>query len=85
MGDDAESWAVDGVRRLKWHKGHARWACKPWAAGDVIGLAAHVGLGKVAASRNGDWGERGCGVLFTDRAIRGGVYPALSLQARGCM
>lgn len=80
VGDDAESWAVDGVRKLKWHKGQARWACKPWAAGDVVGLAANVGLGKVAVSRNGDWGERGCGVVFSDRAIRGGVYPALSLQ-----
>ena len=80
VGDDAESWAVDGVRKLKWHKGQARWACKPWAAGDVIGLAAHVGLGKVAVSRNGDWTERGCGVMFSDRAIRSGVYPALSLQ-----
>ena len=63
-----------------WHTWQARWTCKPWAAGDVIGLAANVGLGKVAVSRNGDWCERGCGVVFSDRAIRGGVYPALSIQ-----
>ena len=66
--------------KIKWHTGQARWACKPWAAGDVIGLAANVGLGKVAVSRNGDWSERGCGVVFSDRAIRSGVYPALSIQ-----
>ena len=39
-----------------------------------------MGLGKVAVSRNGDWSERGCGVVFSDRAIRSGVYPALSIQ-----
>ena len=39
-----------------------------------------MGLGKVAVSRNGDWSERGCGVVFSDRTIRSGVYPALSIQ-----
>ena len=24
VGDDAESWAIDGVRKLKWYKGQAR-------------------------------------------------------------
>ena len=80
VGDDGDSWAVDGVRRLKWHAGQARWVCKPWGAGDVIGLAANVSLGKVAVARNGEWGERGCGVVFSDRRLRDGVYPALSLQ-----
>ena len=35
------------MRKLKWHKGQARWACKTWAADDVIGLAANLSLGKV--------------------------------------
>ena len=26
VGDDAESWAVDGVRKLKWYKGQARYS-----------------------------------------------------------
>ena len=39
-----------------------------------------MSLGKIAVARNGDWSERGCGVVFSDRRLRDGVYPAFSLQ-----
>ena len=36
VGDDAWSWAVDGVRQLKWHGGdRGSYGCK-WSVGDVI-------------------------------------------------
>ncbi len=37
-GDDVWSWAVDGVRRLKWHEGDKGAYGSEWVAGDVIGF-----------------------------------------------
>ena len=88
-GDDAHSWGLDGVRKKKWgpqeeEQGHvvesaksSPWACT-WAVGDTIGLAANVDLGKIAVSKNGSWTGEGNGIVFTDAAIKQGVYPALT-------
>ena len=76
-GDDAYSWGLDGVRKLKWSGQSSPWACT-WAVGDTIGLAANVGMGKIAVSKNGSWTGEGNGVVFTDDAIKQGVYPALT-------
>jgi len=38
VGDDTESWAVDGARKCKLHDGTAAYECK-WKVGDVVGLA----------------------------------------------
>jgi hypothetical protein len=77
-GDDAHSWGLDGIRKLKWsaRKG-SPWSCT-WKVGDTIGLAANVDLGKIAVSKNGSWTGEENGVVFTDAAIKQGVYPALT-------
>eukprot|EP00927_Polykrikos_kofoidii_P049776 TRINITY_DN43789_c0_g1_i1.p1 TRINITY_DN43789_c0_g1~~TRINITY_DN43789_c0_g1_i1.p1 ORF type:complete len:1011 (+),score=185.36 TRINITY_DN43789_c0_g1_i1:141-3173(+) len=56
VGDDAEGWAVDGVRQKKWHNGphNAAWP-RRWSRRDVIGLAANIEAGKFQCSLNGEW------------------------------
>ena len=76
-GDDAHSWGLDGIRKCKWSGKSSPWACE-WKVGDTIGLAANVDLGKIAVSKNGSWIGEENGVVFTDAAIKQGVYPALS-------
>ena len=72
------SWGVDGTRCFKWVGAQsAVWACK-WAIGDVIGLAANVDVGKIATSKNGNWSDEACGVVFSDDRIKEGVFPCLS-------
>jgi hypothetical protein len=78
VGDDAHSWGLDGIRKLKWSvRKDSPWACT-WKVGDTIGLAANVDLGKIAVSKNGSWTGEENGVVFTDAAIKQGVYPALT-------
>eukprot|EP00900_Chrysochromulina_parva_P014337 jgi/Chrpa1/22904/Chrysochromulina_OHIO_Genome00027903-RA len=78
VGDDAHSWGLDGIRKLKWSaRKDSPWACT-WKVGDTIGLAANVDLGKIAVSKNGSWTGEEKGVVFTDAAIKQGVYPALT-------
>jgi hypothetical protein len=76
-GEDAQSWGLDGIRKLKWSGESSPWACT-WKVGDTIGLAASVDLGKIAVSKNGSWTGEENGVVFTDAAIKQGVYPALT-------
>ena len=92
VGDDDEGWAVDGLKQRKRFdvqedpEGHAGrggepWACA-WRQGDVVGLAANLTTGEIAASLNGSWSSAGCGVVF-DISSRAGaaptlLYPALS-------
>merc|ERR1712039_512079 len=77
VGDDTESWGLDGIRKQAWHDGCKGWACG-WSAGDVIGFAANVDLGKIAVAKNGDWSSDGCGVVFPDEKIKAGVYPCMT-------
>lgn len=77
VGDDTESWGVDGTRKLWWHGGSGEWACS-WTQGDTIGLAANIELGKIAVSKNGNWMEEACGVVFNDEKIKAGVYPCMT-------
>eukprot|EP00966_Prymnesium_polylepis_P167390 3869904-Prymnesium_polylepis.1 len=35
----------------------------------------------MAVSKNGSWSREACGVVLSDDAIKGGVYPALSASA----
>jgi hypothetical protein len=44
----------------------------------VIGLAANVDVGKIAVSKNGDWSQEACGVVFEDGKIKEGVYCCFS-------
>ena len=77
-GDNDTSWGLDGTRCVKWFDGEAaEWPCH-WATGDVIGLAANVDAGKIAVSKNGNWYEEACGIVFEDERIKTGVYPCLT-------
>jgi hypothetical protein len=77
-GNNDTSWALDGARRAKLFGGKkAKWPCQ-WSTGDVIGLAANVDVGKIAVSKNGDWSEEACGVVFEDGKIKEGVYCCFS-------
>lgn len=77
VGDDTESWGVDGKRELWWHDGSGEWRCS-WTQGDTVGLAANIELGKIAVSKNGNWMEAPCGVVFHDEKIKAGVYPCFT-------
>ena len=77
-GNNDTSWALDGARQVKLFGGKkAKWPCR-WGCGDVIGLAANVDAGKIAVSKNGNWSEEACGVVFEDDKIKQGVYSCLS-------
>ena len=42
VGDDAWSWAADGVRLLKWHEGDQAAYGSAWAVGDMVGFAVDM-------------------------------------------
>ncbi len=42
VGDDAWSWAADGVRLLKWHKAGKAVYGSAWAVGDIVGFAVDM-------------------------------------------
>jgi hypothetical protein len=58
VGDDACSWAADGVRLCKWHKGDDGAYGSAWAAGEVIGFAVDMrtaGAAVLSVSVNGSF------------------------------
>ena len=56
VGDDENSWAVDGVRLKKWHGGcHPYEIARKWRDGDVICCAADLATGDLLFALNGDW------------------------------
>ena len=73
-GDDAASWAVDGVRGQLWHDGDNDWDNSPsWVAGDIIGIAADVDKGDIWCAHNGEWV-----VAFQNADLAGGVFPVVT-------
>ena len=42
VGDDEDSWGVDGYRGMLWHSGEAGEYQPAWKVGDVIGLACNL-------------------------------------------
>jgi energy-coupling factor transporter ATP-binding protein EcfA2 len=81
VGDNGNSWAVDGMRGRLWHNGSDTEWKGLWAEGSVLGLAANVDTGMVAVSKNGDWGDggdSGFGVVFCNKSIQKGVFPAFT-------
>ena len=88
VGDDGESWAVDGVRRRKFHKpGEGTAAGEEmryegtWQDGDVIGLCCDLVLGQILVSVNGDFGApHGC--VFESSRLRN-LDSMLDLQESG--
>ncbi len=68
-GDDAWSWAVDGIRQSKWHEGKRGAAHgSEWSVGDVIGFALDMRTADAAifsVSVNGSFAAPN-GPAFTD-------------------
>jgi len=78
-GDDAHSWAFDGMRSFKWHNNIKEQYGRQWKAGDVICLAVNLDNKEVSFGLNGDWqGEMGC--AFSGVTFEGAVYPCMSLM-----
>lgn len=74
-GDDAHSWAFDGMRCLKWHKNNKVQYGQRWKTGDVVGFAVDLSKGEISFYLNG----RDLGPAFTGIVIDGAIYPCLSL------
>lgn len=58
VGDDDNSWAVDGHRKQKWHNGEGMHFGGSWSDNDVIGLAIdmrHPGAAVMCVSVNGSF------------------------------
>jgi ankyrin repeat protein len=67
-GDDAWSWAVDGTRLRKWHRGSSEAYSSKWVVGDVIGFKVDmrsVGSATLSASVNGSFAAPN-GTAFVD-------------------
>lgn len=77
VGDDADSWAADGVRMKAWHIGEqdAKWPRK-WAEGDIIGFGLDMDAGRMDFSLNGQWIPE-AGMKF-GRGDPTYLYPAIS-------
>ena len=68
VGDDEWSWAIDGVRQMKWHEGDQGAHGSEWAVDDVIGIALDMrtaGAAIVSVSVNGSFAAPN-GVAFSD-------------------
>lgn len=79
-GDNDKSWALDGIRGIKWHGGEkGPWNCR-WKEGTIIGLAANVDTGMIAVSKDGNWDsdEEDLGVSFRNESIKDGVFPCFT-------
>jgi hypothetical protein len=81
VGDDENSWGVDGERFVLWHDGERAWPLtRPWKQGDVIGLACDLERGQILASVNGSW-EAPCGVVFNLPQDLQGLHPAFTMAS----
>ena len=68
VGDDASSWAVDGCRQRKWHRGVHHPFSSRWVIGDVIGFLLDMqiaGSAVMSISVNGVFDSPN-GVAFSD-------------------
>ena len=86
VGDDAASWGVDGVRKLKFHDSNESIYRMKWRAGDTIGMAADLDHGTLTVGHNGRYRQlwkristpRGRGNSSSTAKIDGGLAPGLS-------
>ena len=85
VGDDKESWGVDGDRMRKWHSGDQGPFGSAWHKGDVIGLACELppvegafgGRGRILVSVNGKFTPPN-GAAFHLPPGLAGLHPAFS-------
>ena len=85
VGDDEESWGVDGDRMLKWHRGDGGRFGSAWRRGDVVGLACDLqpaggGGGRLLVSVNGDFAPPN-GAAFDLPPGLAGLHAALTCGA----
>ncbi|CAK8991337.1 E3 ubiquitin-protein ligase hecd-1 [Durusdinium trenchii] len=75
VGDDLESWGVDGARQKIWHGGEAGTFPSSWSKEVVVGCAADLPSGTLQFSTNGVWAPP----TFTGVQCAS-LYPAVSGQ-----
>ena len=81
LGDDAHSWAYDGLRQKKWNGANSVTYGEgaKWKAGDVVGCCIDIDTGSIRFLLNGkDLGAAYSGLKFRDNNI----YPAGSFQGQ---
>ncbi|KAJ1492128.1 ankyrin repeat-containing domain protein [Baffinella frigidus] len=78
VGDDDQSWGVDGTRQLLWPGGGGGKYRAKWQEGDVVGLACDLARGQILVSVNGSF-EAPNGVVF-ERAggFEGEMFAAIT-------
>ena len=78
VGDDRASWAVDGVRKIKWHAETQAFECT-WQAGDVVGLACDLVNMRMLVSLNGSFDPPN-GVVFelASDDVQDGLFAAFT-------
>ncbi|CAE7682465.1 UPL3 [Symbiodinium microadriaticum] len=76
VGDDLESWGVDGARQKIWHGGEAGSYPSSWGKEVVVGCAADVPAGILQFSTDGVWVSP---ATFTGVQCAS-IYPAVSGQ-----
>ena len=76
VGDDSNSWGVDGARVRKWFAGSTKFGSK-WRNGDVIGLACDLESLEMLVSVNGAFSAPN-GLAFQFPNNLEGVYPSFS-------
>jgi len=77
VGDDANGWAVDGLRHMKYNAGkelHCEWP-RMWRKGDIIGFAINFEAGTMNFSLNGEWVPQ---MAMSFEANGRQVFPAIS-------
>ena len=77
-GDDAFSYAADGMRCKVWHQGEHEAYGEEWEVGDVVGLLLDLDARTIAFSVNGGYEED---EPFTDISGASGWFPALTMRA----
>jgi len=77
VGDDANSWAIDGSRQYKWHNGSSMYG-EYWYTGDQIGVALDLDAKKMHFYRNG----RDLGAAFEGFDAPTGVWPAITISKK---
>jgi hypothetical protein len=78
VGDDDQSWGVDGTRQKLWHGGPGGEYGAKWQEGDVVGLACDLERGQILVSVNGSF-EAPNGVVFEQAGgFEGEMFAAIS-------
>mmetsp|Transcript_27593 Transcript_27593/g.43691 ORF Transcript_27593/g.43691 Transcript_27593/m.43691 type:complete len:841 (+) Transcript_27593:65-2587(+) len=76
VGDDCNSWAVDGYRVIKWHGTRSPYG-ERWQAHDIIACGVDMQSKTFEFFRNG----RSLGVAFEGANIDAPIYPAFTSRA----